>query len=60
MLCVLIRIAESSPLKHVLGTHLNRLSEAILMSTQNICFNEKKENYPLIITDYPSFSVPMD
>ena len=26
------------PLKHVVGTHYNRLAKAILMSTHNLCF----------------------
>ena len=45
MLWVLIRIASAFLHKNIfwrtVGTHLNRLTEVILMSTHNICFYEK-------------------
>ena len=54
MLWVLIRSA--SPKTYVVGTHLKRLTEALLMSTHNICFCREVRK---ILYGYPLLSVAM-
>ena len=36
---------------YVVGTHSKRLGEALLMSTNNICFMKKKENYQYFLDE---------
>ena len=38
-----------------MGTRYNRLDEAVLTSTHNLCFEQKHENYQNVLSENLSF-----
>ena len=56
MLWVLLRSTVVRHKPYVVGTHQKRLSEALPMSTHNICFNGELEK--IIAVKYSSLATP--